>query len=409
MGDKAVKAPGRGARTRKYLDRQEAILRVAVQMLNRGGLRSMTLADVAEHFGLVSTGVAYYFRTKELLAAACFRRSIETHERLIAEAFAGVTIEDRVRRLVGGYFHLLALIAQGESDDIALFEDIRSLNDTGLEQAYVEMFRHLRALLEAAGGDRATANARTHYLLQQLVWARYWLARYDPEDYPRAAERMADILLNGLDAGAQAWSPLPLPLGERGAGETDAREVFLRAATQLINEQGYRGASVERIAARLEVTKGSFYYRIDAKDDLIEVCYLRTVEVMRHAQQAAGGLPCAGRERLTAAIAHLIDHQLDGEAPLLRFPTASVPDTIRQNIQAGCDRIGLRFGSMLSDGVADGSLRPVDIQIAAQMLISLAIAGAELGNWLPAPPDARTTEAFARPLFAGLSRPQSTK
>src|SRR5690606_10386980 len=123
----------------------------------------------------------------------------------------------------------------------------------------------------------------THYLLQQLVWARYWLARYDPEDYPRAAERMADILLKGLDAGAQAWSPLPLP--EQGAGETDPREVFLRAATQLINEQGYRGASVERIAARLEVTKGSFYYRIDAKDDLIEVCYLRTVEVMRHAQQ----------------------------------------------------------------------------------------------------------------------------
>jgi hypothetical protein len=64
---------------------------------------------------------------------------------------------------------------------------------------------------------------------------------------------------------------------------------------------------------------------------------------------------------------------------------------------------------MLSDGVADGSLRPVDVQIAAQMLISLAIAGAELGDWLPARPEARTTEAFARPLFAGLLRPQSTK
>jgi AcrR family transcriptional regulator len=253
-GEKAVAAPGRGARTRKYLDRQEAILGVAVQMLNRSGLKSMTLAEVAEHFGLVATGVAYYFRTKESLAAACFLRSIEAHERVIAEASSGATVEDRLHRLVGGYFDLLARIALGEADDVALFEDIRSLNDAGLEQAYVEMFRRLRTLVEGASGDRAAANARTHYLLQQLVWARYWLARYDPEDYPRAAERMADILLNGLDAGAQAWSPPPLPLAEREAGETDAREVFLRAATQLINEQGYRGASVVRIAARLDVT-----------------------------------------------------------------------------------------------------------------------------------------------------------
>ena len=38
------------------------------------------------------------------------------------------------------------------------------------------------------------------------------------------------------------------------------QEAFLRAATQLINAHGYSGASVERISAELNVTKGAFYH-----------------------------------------------------------------------------------------------------------------------------------------------------
>ena len=57
------------------------------------------------------------------------------------------------------------------------------------------------------------------------------------------------------------------------AGASDA---FLQAATFLINEQGYRGASVEKISARLNVTKGSFYHYNDNKDDLVANCFERS-------------------------------------------------------------------------------------------------------------------------------------
>jgi len=392
--------------TRKYLDRQDEILRVASLILNRKGLKEMTLAAVADSFGLVSTGVAYYFRSKEDLAAACFRRAIAEHNRLILQAVEQNSLEERLAQLVSGYFAMLAGIARGESDDIALFEDIRSLNDPALEADYVGMFRNLRRLLAGRGdhSDRGRLNARTHYLVQQLIWARYWLAKYEPADYPRAAERMADILIRGVDAAHWPWAPQCLPTLSATLGDADdRREMFLRAATQLINEQGYRGASVERIVARLDVTKGSFYYRIDAKDDLIEVCYERTIAALRRAQQAAEALNCNGRERLVAALAHLIGHQLDGQAPLLRIPTASVPDSIRRKILVGCDRIDVRFGSMLSDAIADGSVRTIDPQIASHMLTATAIAGAELPGWLPGGAGARTTEDFVRPAFEGLA------
>jgi hypothetical protein len=41
---------------------------------------------------------------------------------------------------------------------------------------------------------------------------------------------------------------------------TATRAAYLRAATRLVNEYGYRGASVDRIAAELRLTKGSFYH-----------------------------------------------------------------------------------------------------------------------------------------------------
>ena len=64
------------------------------------------------------------------------------------------------------------------------------------------------------------------------------------------------------------------------------------AATRLINELGYRGASVQRIASELNVTKGSFYHHLDAKDDLVIECYKRSFDTIIETQQAgeaAGG------------------------------------------------------------------------------------------------------------------------
>ncbi|MDN8891457.1 helix-turn-helix domain-containing protein, partial [Staphylococcus aureus] len=55
-----------------------------------------------------------------------------------------------------------------------------------------------------------------------------------------------------------------------------AQQRFLQAATRLINERGYRGASVERIASELNVTKGSFYHHLEAKDDLVLACFRRS-------------------------------------------------------------------------------------------------------------------------------------
>src|SRR5690606_8520747 len=93
---------------------------------------------------------------------------------------------------------------------------------------------------------------------------------------------------------------------------------FLRAATDLLNEKGYRGASVNRISARLNVTKGSFYHHIEHKDDLILACFERTLTAVRRATTEAQALPAAGWEQACAMARSLACLQTSGLGPLLR-------------------------------------------------------------------------------------------
>ncbi len=148
-----------------------------------------------------------------------------------------------------------------------------------------------------------------------------------------------------------------------------SRETFLLAATRLINSRGYRGASVDKISAALNVTKGSFYHHNDAKDDLVVACFDRTFDVMRQVQRLAMGLPGDQWLRISTAAAVLAEYQLSEYGPLLRTSACSaLPEEIREEQVAHSNRVSDRFASMISDGIAEGSIRPVDPFIAAQML-----------------------------------------
>jgi len=61
-----------------------------------------------------------------------------------------------------------------------------------------------------------------------------------------------------------------------------------------------------------------------------------------------------------------------------------------------------RFASMISDGIAEGSIRPVDPAIAAQMLNATLNAGAELGFWVQGVTQKAAPAIFARPLLMGV-------
>jgi AcrR family transcriptional regulator len=395
---------GKLRRTEKFRTRQAAIMRTAVALINRKGVRGMTLVEVAAKLDIGPTGVIYYFASKEELAAACILKSIEAYETLIAAAAAAATPAERLGRFVRGYVSLAREIALGARDPLALFNDVRALNDPAVNLAYVEMFRGARRLfspLPPRGAERQAVNAVTHLVLSQLVWSVVWLPLYDPEDYDRAADRLLDVLENGLGAPG-ATVPAAVFAPAEAASDDISRETFLRAATEIINEHGYLGASVDRISARLNVTKGSFYHHNDAKDDLVVACFRQTLDVMRRTQRLAIRTAGDGWGQISAATTSLVHCQVSGATPLLRTSAlTSAPESMQRELVSRFERISLSFAAMISDGIVDGSIRPVDAHVGAQMVTGMINAAAELQVWAPTLPADEAASAYARAFLRG--------
>ena len=410
-GDDAAlsEPPPPRAPTRRYEARRNAIVSSAVEELNRKGVRGMTLGDVAARLDLVPTGVIYYFKNKEELASAVFLKGLEIYQSLIADSAGESTAEARISAFLHAYFERARRVDQGEADRSPIFNDVRALNCEPVNAAYVDMFRAFRGLLDRPDVlPRQHRNARAALLVAQVFWIIAWQHQAETADYPRTADRMGTILNHGLIAPGAAWpAPKPLSLArddDRNAGASP--ELFLRAATRLINDEGYHGASVERISAKLNVSKGAFYHHNETKDDLVVACFERTFQTMWraiHAAERAGG---SGLEVLVSAVCALIEHQTSGGAPLLRTSAlTAVPEGMRERMIERFNRVSYRFASILCDGIADGSVAPVDVNIASQALTAAINAAADLHYWTPDLEPATVVDHYVRPLFEGLASP----
>jgi AcrR family transcriptional regulator len=390
--------------TDRYARKKEAIIAAAAGIMNRRGVKGMTLSDVAESVGLITTSVTYYFKKKEDLAVACFLASIARFDALITESLGVPDPRARLKRFITLYLDLNRRIRQDEEAPMAMFNDIRALKEPHLSRVlepYNAMFRKGRTLFAAPGYewlDRKMATARTHILMEQIFWSVAWLSRYDTEDYPRIGARMFDILSNGL-AREGAWNPAAIIYPARDV----AQEVFLTAATRLINQRGYRGASVEKISAQLNVTKGSFYHHNDAKDDLVTACFERSFDIMRRVQSAAMKTPGSQWDRLCSAAAALVEYQVSDDGPLLRTSAISaLPESIRQDTLNRWNRASDRFSAMISDGIAEGSIRAVDPVMAAQLLNATLNAAASLMSVVKGAEKSEAAALYAKPMLMGL-------
>ena len=397
--------------TDRFERKREAVLDAATPILNDKGVKGLTLSDTAAAVGLSTTSVTYYFRRKDDLAAASITRGIETLHVLAQTAIQAATPPERLRLFLSLYLDVVRAILSGQASPLPAISELRALSSPRREEvaaAYGRLFRTTRQIFEhpeLAWMSRGRRTARTRVLLEQVFWGNGWLVHREPADAARIGEAMADILLNGMAAPGATWAPTGLAIRPHAAklSADRARDTFLLAATRLINLRGYRGASVDKISAELNVTKGSFYHHNDAKDDLVVACFQRTFEVMDRALSLAAGKPIAAWGQLSACASALAEFQLSEDGPLLRRSAlTALPPTMRGAMEDQSNSITARIAAMISAGVADGSLRPLDPSIAAQMLNATLNACADLGDLVPDVRPKAAAAVFVKPLMMGI-------
>ena len=388
MGDMTRPAITTDRKTAKFQVRREKLVDAAATLINQHGLKGMTFANVATLADMNQNSIAYYFKRKEMLAHAAY---VETLGRIGAKVAEAATRPDPRARLAH-YLHLVFISQRrmrlGQERPMTVLTGMGSLPEPYRSEAtalYQSVLRGMRDWFGATSepAERAVNSARAHVVLESVLWLPVWLRLHATEEFDRVERRMFELWDRGVAPEGSRLFQMPFSAAVPGADRSEVDgDAFLRVATRLINRDGYRGASVDRIASELNVTKGSFYHHLDGKDDLVLACFRRSYDTIARAQddaEAAGGTMW---ERLSRAITALISVQFSDDGPLMRTTAlAALPAEHRGQVIAQSNILARRFAGMIIDGITEGSINPVDPLIASQMVMSMLNRAVDLHDW----------------------------
>ena len=155
----------------------------------------------------------------------------------------------------------------------------------------------------------------------------------------------------------------------------DTRGRIVCAAERCFARQGYDGTGVATICASASVSKGAFYHHFASKRALFLAVMERRFAAFEEALMAAGQatLPVPDQLRQMVDLLQLAFEQNDQDMPLfLEFWTQALRDPAVRQATLAPYRVYQRFFSQLVErGVREGSLREIDPELGAQVLVLL--------------------------------------
>jgi len=158
------------------------------------------------------------------------------------------------------------------------------------------------------------------------------------------------------------------------------KQEILRSAAAVLAEKGYQGTTMEEIAAKILMTKGSMYYYFKNKDDLIFHCHQMIMEISLEKMEEVVNSELDPVEKLRSAIkAHiLLATEEKSMFMAVGLPYQKVTDeqlnealTLRRNY-------GHYFDKIINEGIEKQVFEHVETK-----MVRLIILGAlnSISNW----------------------------
>src|SRR5262249_11784292 len=168
-----------------------------------------------------------------------------------------------------------------------------------------------------------------------------------------------------------------IPAASRAATNASTRVEILKIAAIAFRRLGYHGATVEQIAAALQMKKGNLYYYYRNKEEILLACHQysldRLLALLEEVEQSDAP-PDAKLRRLIVSFVHTILDELHGTALFLDLEALTTIH--RKQVIARRDHFDHGMRRVIEDGVGTGVFGNIDAK-----LLSFAILGAV--NWIP--------------------------
>ena len=370
--------------------KRAAIISAAAKRFNERGFAHTRLEDVAKDLGLTKTSISYYFSGKDELAEAVFRAAadflqdaLDTAQKTEGDA-AG-----RIEALINAYSSQLIEAQNGRRPHLAALHDLEALPETvrndvadKVSICVDRIHGEVRAWIEETAAPLNRPEPVSFMILAALDWmGERQSAQRRGADARIEREALLDLLSYGLTA-LTSHQPASTPLDfssddtiavfDRDTRNRLKREAFLKAGSRLFNQKGFGGASLGEVAASLGVSRGAFYYHIQDKEQFLDQCLERSLQIVERVLQQAEEAELAPLDRMYSVLSELVYRQAAGVEPLLRPAMAAVlPAPRRRRHRTRLHNIARRLGDTLTEGATTGEMRDVDVSLVEDILASV--------------------------------------
>jgi AcrR family transcriptional regulator len=198
------------------------------------------------------------------------------------------------------------------------------------------------------------------------------------------------------------------PQQQRGE---ETRSTILSAAIECFAQHGYEGTGVNEICERAGVTKGAFYHHFPTKQAVFLELFNRWLggldQQLAAARAGAATVPEAFLQM--AEMAEGVFDVTDSQLPIvLEFWNEARHDSeVWKEMIAPYRRYRDYFSAIIQAGIKEGSLRKVDPDIAAHIIVSLAAGLAWQAVFDPKGADwGKVLREGIRMFLKGLEKPQ---
>ena len=167
----------------------------------------------------------------------------------------------------------------------------------------------------------------------------------------------------------------------------NTRQHILETGQRIIVGKGFASVGLNEILTTAGVPKGSFYHYFASKEQygqaLLQDYFDRYLADLDGLFAAEAG---CGRERLMRYWQHWRDKQVDTCAEQiclvvkLAGEVADLSDAMRITLRDGTDQVVQRIARVIGEGVADGSIPPLEPLASAQVLYQLWLGASLLGK-----------------------------
>ncbi len=166
---------------------------------------------------------------------------------------------------------------------------------------------------------------------------------------------------------------------ERAPHRDAKRDAVLRAAARLFTTRGFKGTSLDDIAASLGVTKPTLYHYIANKEEILFACVQRGLDALRTGIDETTRRGIDGRDKLRAVLqqyAAIVTS--DFGLCVLRVGEEPLAEPRRRELRALKASIDAEFQVLIEDAMARGTVAPGDAAMAAFSVVG-ALSG--IGRW----------------------------